>query len=164
MCRCLLCAFSVSIPSHVSIGAAHAKACTQALGSGVDWRARELRVISLPLSPRGDSADRTLPGSQLQPLITPTARPSPLWSLTLGGGDKQGETEVCVCVCVMGKGGWSSQGMLWWGRAGRVGRKKGGGSKEGLRERRKRMKRKGGEKGGEQQREVSSQYSSFFQS
>lgn len=103
VCRWLLCAFSVSVPSYVSIGAAHAKACTQALGSGVDWRARELRVISLPLSPRGDSADRTLPGSQLQPLITPTARPSPLWSLTLGEEISRGR-----------------QRCVWWGEEGEV--------------------------------------------
>lgn len=41
------------------------------------------------------------------------------------------------------------------------GAKKGGGSKEGLREKGKRMKREQGEKGGEQQREVSSRYSLF---
>lgn len=121
VCRRLLCAFffSVSISSFVSIGAAHVKACVQAMGSGVDWRVRELRVISFPLSPRGDSADRTLPGSQLQPLITPTARPSPLWSLTLGEEISRGRQRCVYEWCVMGKRGWSSQGMLGWGRAGR---------------------------------------------
>lgn len=84
VCRHLLCAlFSVSISLYVSVGAAHAKGARERR-----WLTREGAAcyLSLPFSPlpRGDSADRTLPGSQLQPLITPTARPSPLWSLTLG--------------------------------------------------------------------------------
>lgn len=48
------------------------------------WLTCEGGRCYLCLSPRGDGADRTLPGSQLQPFITPSARPSPLWYLTLG--------------------------------------------------------------------------------
>ncbi len=44
-----VCFFYVSISSFVSIGAALAKACVQAMGSGADWRVREL-VLSLSLS------------------------------------------------------------------------------------------------------------------
>lgn len=50
VCRRLLCPFPVSIFLYVSIGAAHVKACMQALGSSIDWRVRELRVISSSLS------------------------------------------------------------------------------------------------------------------
>lgn len=51
----------------------------QTPGYEVDW------CVSPALSPGvTNSADRTLPGSQLQPVITPTARPSLLWSLAIG--------------------------------------------------------------------------------
>lgn len=106
--------FSGSISSCVWIGAAHAKAP----GSGVDWRVREMRVISLPLSPRGDSADRTLPGSQPQPLIIPTARPSPLWSLTLGEEISRGR-QRCVCDGERGVRSSGDAGMRQsWERVG----------------------------------------------
>lgn len=148
---------SVSISLYVSIGAVHVKAYVCALGSGVDWRARELRVISLPRSPRGDSADRTLPGSQLQPLITPSARPSPLWSLTLGEEISRGRQR---CVCGKGRG-WSSQGMLGCGKAGRVGWKREEEVKRDLGRRGRGWKVKE-ERRGENSREVSSQYNHFF--
>lgn len=110
--------------------------------------------LSLSLSPPGDSADRTLLGSQLQPLITPTARPSPLWSLTLGEEISRGGRGVHVCVCMMVGTGKKQSGDA------------------GMRVRRKReedVKRESGgkgrgwkENGGEQKREVSSQYKFFF--
>lgn len=56
----------------------------QTPGYRADWHVSP--ALSLGVS---NSADHTLPGSQLQPVITPTARPSPLWSLTTG--DEQWE-------------------------------------------------------------------------
>lgn len=117
------------------------------LGSCVDWRMRELRVIS----PRGDSADRTLPGSQLQPLITPSARPSPLWSLTLGEEISRGRHRC-------GEGGNEAVKGCRDEATLRERSGKGRRSKEGLREKRKWVKRKGGENSNGK----SSRYLSFF--
>lgn len=84
--------WSAIISSYDLTAATPVKACLQSLGSAADWCMWNLCVTTLLFSSRGVPyiAHCTLMGSQLQPLITPTARPSPLWSLTIGEITGQG--------------------------------------------------------------------------